>query len=57
MRISESVEDFILEIEIRKYAEKTITTYRDKIKCFKRFCDEELGTLDLEEITPSTVKR
>lgn len=57
MKISEAVEDYVLEIEIRKYAERTVATYRDKIKCFGRFCEDEMGIHDLGEVTPSHVKR
>lgn len=38
MKISEAIEDYILEIEIRKYAERTVAIHRDKARCFERFC-------------------
>lgn len=57
MKISEAVEDYVLEIEIRKYAERTVATYRDKIRCFGRFCEDEIGIHELREVTSSHVKR
>lgn len=30
MKINEVVKDYVLEIEIRKYAERTVATYWDK---------------------------
>lgn len=57
MEIKEAVKEYLVEIEIRKYTPRTIKTYRIKLGIFERFCTEELGITDMDDVTISTVKR
>lgn len=57
MDIKEAVKDYLVEIEIRKYTPRTLKTYKIKLGIFERFCEEELGLTDMDDVTMSTVKR
>ncbi|MBC2888190.1 hypothetical protein H7313_02320 [Gordonibacter massiliensis] len=37
--------------------QKTVATYRNRIKCFGCFCEDGRGIYELGEVTPSHVKR
>ena len=57
MKISTAVKDYLVEIEIRKYSDRTIETAKSKLKMFTNYCAEELDTIDIEDVTPQIVKR
>lgn len=57
MKIEEAAKEYLIEIEIRKYTSRTIRTYRVKLGLFARFCEQELGITDIDEVTLGTVKR
>ena len=57
MRIKEAVKDYLVEIEIRKYTERTIKTYRIKLGIFERYCLEEADIQEIEDVSVATVKQ
>lgn len=57
MKINTAIKDYLVEIEIRKYSERTIETAKSKLKMFNNYCVEELDTVDIEDVTPQIVKR
>lgn len=57
MKISTAIKDYLVEIEIRKYSDRTIETAKSKLKLFNAYCVEELDTNDIEDVTPQIVKR
>lgn len=56
MEISIAIKDFLLEIAVRKYTKKTISSYRLNLKTFDVYCKELAGVLDIEEVTPAVVR-
>lgn len=42
MRMQSAVEEYLDEIEVRKYTPKTIRSYRCNLNLFLRFCAEKL---------------
>ena len=57
MKITTAVKDYLVEIEIRKYSYRTIDTAKSKLKLFSEYCEKELDTTDIEDVTPQIVKR
>lgn len=55
MTISAAIQDFLIEIEVRKYTPKTIKGYRNNLNLFLRFCVEVLDMDDMERVTPAAV--
>lgn len=53
MTIEHALQEFLVEIEVRKYSPKTIKGYRNNLK---RFCNY-LGTRDIEDLQMKEVKR
>ena len=41
MKITRALQEFLLEIEIRKYTQKTIRSYRNNLNLFVRYLNEE----------------
>ena len=42
MKMQSAVEEYLVEIEVRKYTPKTIRSYRCNLNLFLRFCAEKL---------------
>lgn len=57
MKISVAIKEYLVEIEVRKYAPKTIRSYRNNLNLFLRFCEEEELLTDTEDITLAIVRR
>lgn len=51
-----AIKDFLLEITVRKYTKKTVTSYRLNLKTFEAFCKEIAGVSEIEEVTPAVVR-
>ena len=41
MRITEAMQEYLIETEVRKYTQKTIRNYRNNLNLFLRFCEQE----------------
>ena len=57
MKISVAKREYLTEIEVRKFTLKTIKSYRNNLNLFLRFCEEEAGILEVEELTLSVVRQ
>lgn len=57
MKIKQALQEYLLEIEIRKYTQKTIRSYRNNLNLFVRYLTEEADTFDVEELTLAAVKK
>lgn len=55
MRINTAIKEYLVEIEIKKYSERTIYVAKVKLRKFMEFCNEN-DIEDTEDITPSTIK-
>ena len=41
MKMQSAVDEYLVEIEVRKYTPKTIRSYRCNLNLFLRFCEQE----------------
>ena len=57
MKISVAKREYLTEIEVRKFTLKTIKSYRNNLNLFLRFCEEEAGISEFEELTLSVVRQ
>lgn len=57
MKISVAKREYLTEIEVRKFTLKTIKSYRNNLNLFLRFCEEEAGISEVEELTLSVVRQ
>lgn len=57
MKISAAKREYFVEIEVRKFTPKTIRSYRNNLNLFLRFCEEEAGIAEVEELTLSVVRQ
>jgi len=51
MKISAVKREYLTEIEVRKFTLKMIKSYRNNLNLFLRFCEEEAGISEVEELT------
>ena len=57
MKIKHALQEYLLEIEVRKYTPKTIRSYRNNLNLFVRFLDEEAKVFDTEDLTLAAVRK
>ncbi len=57
MKIKTALKEYLIEIEVRKYSQKTIRSYRNNLNLFLRFCEEETSIYDMEDVNLGTVKQ
>ena len=57
MKIKHALEEYLLEIEVRKYTPKTIRSYRNNLNLFVRYLDQEADVLDAEDLTLAAVRK
>ena len=57
MKIKQALEEYLLEIEVRKYTPKTIRSYRNNLNLFVRYLDEEAAVVDTEDLTLASVRK
>lgn len=56
MKLATAVKDYLVEIEIRKYSERTLKAYRIKLNAFVKFCVEEIEVLEIDDVSAGTIK-
>ena len=49
MKIKHALQEYLLDIEVRKYTPKTIRSYRNNLNLFVRYLDEEADIFDTED--------
>ena len=57
MKISTAVKEYLIEIEVRKFTPKTIRSYRNNLNLFLRFCEEEAGIAEIENMSLAVVRQ
>lgn len=57
MKIRTAIQDFLVEIEIRKYTIKTQRGYKTNLNVFLKYCEEELQITDMDDLDMAVVKR
>ena len=57
MRIKEAIQEYLIEIEIRKYTPKTIRSYRNNLNLYLRFCEDILQEEDIKDISLATIRK
>lgn len=57
MKISAAAKEYLIEIEVRKYTPKTIRSYRNNLNLFLRFCEEEVGVTEIEDVSLAVVRQ
>ena len=57
MKLEVLVREYLIEIEVRKYTPKTIRGYRNGLNLFLRFCKDQLGVNEIDDVTPGTVRQ
>lgn len=57
MTVERAIKEFLMEVEIRKYTPKTIKGYRNNLKMFLRFLDEETDVKDIEDLSLAAVRK
>ena len=57
MKISVAKKEYLVEIEVRKFTPKSLKSYRNNLNLFLRFCEEEEGVVDIEDLTLAVVRK
>ena len=57
MKTQSAVDEYLVEIEVRKYTPKTIRSYRCNLNLFLRFCEEEAGVTEIEDVSLAVVRQ
>ena len=57
MEIGVAAKEYLIEIEVRKFTPKTIRSYRNNLNLFLRFCEEEAGIAEIENVSLAVVRQ
>ena len=57
MKIKHALQEYLLDIEVRKYTQKTIRSYRNNLNLFVRYLDEEADIFDTEDLTLAATRK
>lgn len=57
MKISAAMQEYLIEIEVRKFTPKTIRSYRNNLNLFLRFCEEEAQVQEIEDLSLAVVRK
>ena len=57
MKISTAAKEYLIEIEVRKFTPKTIRSYLNNLNLFLRFCEEEAGVTEIEDVSLAVVRQ
>ncbi len=56
MKNTQALKEYLLEIEIRKYTQKTIRSYRNNLELFLRYLEEN-GVTEIEDISLAVIRK
>ena len=56
MKIKHALQEYLLEIEVRKYTQKTIRSYRNNLNLFVRYLEEEVEVFETEDLSLANVR-
>lgn len=51
MKISAAAKEYLVEIEVRNFTQKTIRSYRNNLNLFLRYCETEAQIVDIEDVS------
>lgn len=57
MHIQAAVNEYLVDIEVRKFTKKTIRSYRNNLNLFLRYFQEEAQLNDVEDLTLAVVRK
>ncbi len=57
MTITAAEREYLTEIEIRKYTQKTIRSYKNNLDLFIRYCNQEANIMEIEELSLAVVRQ
>lgn len=57
MKITQALKEYLLEIKIRKYTDKTIRSYRNNLNLFVRYLQEKEEITEVEDITLAACRK
>ena len=57
MRISTAAKEYLIEIEVRNFTQKTIRSYRNNLNLFLRYCETEALIMDIEDVSLATIRQ
>ena len=55
MNLKALMDEYLIEIEVRRYTQKTIRGYRNNLNLFLRFCEDVLGVEGIDNLTMASV--
>ena len=57
MKISTAAKEYLIEIEVRNFTQKTIRSYRNNLNLFLRYCETEAQIMDIEDVSLATIRQ
>ena len=57
MLIEVAAKEYLVEIEVRKFSQKTIKSYRINLNLFIRYCKDIEGIEELDDLTLAIVRK
>ena len=57
MKISTAAKEYLIEIEVRNFTQKTIRSYRNNLNLFLRYCETEAQITDIEDVSLATIRQ
>ncbi len=57
MFIEVAAKEYLVEIEVRKFTQKTIRSYRNNLNVFLRYCKDEAGIEKMEDLSLAVVRK
>lgn len=57
MNLKALMDEYLIEIEVRRYTQKTIRGYRNNLNLFLRFCEDVLGVEGIDNLTMASVRQ
>lgn len=57
MTIKQALREYLIEIEVRNYTQKTIRSYRNNLNLLVRFLEEQEELTEIEDLTLASVRQ
>jgi len=57
MKISTAAKEYLIEIEVRNFTQKTIRSDRNNLNLFLRHCETEAQIMDIEDVSLATIRQ
>ena len=56
MKIRAAAREYLIDIEVRKFTAKTIRSYKNNLNLFVRYCNENEGIDQMEDVSLAVVR-